>query len=88
MSRPYTRAEELEACPDFIAEAIAEEIDTRALAEAVTTGNAQGLLEEVRQAMDKHRAYLMDKHAETFTSDSACLDWLIVVYGPAWGAGP
>ncbi len=77
--------EELEACPDFIREAITEEADEAQLAKAIVDGDGQALLEVVRAAQKKYREFLVEK-GEGAEDDHQRLQFLLTLYRPAVGA--
>lgn len=70
---------DLEALPDFFIEAIKEEGDRAAMAEAIKTGDAIGFFAEVGKACTKYREYLIEK-AEYDTDEYQRLQHLIGVY--------
>lgn len=71
--------QELETLPDFFKEAICEEGDGGAMAEAMRTGDAIGFMQEVGKACAKYREYLVEK-AEYDTDEYQRLQHLIEVY--------
>lgn len=69
----------LEVLPDFFIEAIKEEGDRAAMAEAIKTGDAIGFFAEVGKACTKYREYLIEK-AEYEPDEYQRLQHLIEVY--------